>query len=292
MKKLNLVFFAAVIILIVQPVQANPNGQLSHALTNFAAAQYDAALTQLKLLSSQQQNDPMITYYLARSYFHDGQFKQARTLLEASIRNHPDHSESHFLLGSVKMTMVSDVNLFRKLGLVRSALTSWQDAVALNGQHIEGRYGIASFYTSAPGIVGGDLEKARSQLKLLRQISEPYSLLVDSSLSAKDDDFVTAEKLLLEAIAAIPDRAFPTLILANFYFRQDRFRDALEAVESYRQRHRTWNDPNESQTALLAGRIYVALDDVANAKREFNLALTSKPSNALKKQIKKGLNNL
>jgi len=291
-RALQQILSAILMILVVLPMQAKTDTELQQALASFNQANYEGALRQLIALSKQQPNDSATTYYLARSYFRDGQLAQARKLLERNIARYPEDSESHFLLGSVKLTLVAEVNLFKKFGLARSALKSWQDAVALDAAHIEGQYALASFYTSAPGIIGGDLDKAREKVKQLGQLSEPYSLLVYASLNTRDKKFAEAEKLLLEAVASIPDRAFPTLILADFYFRRERYSDALQAIASYRKRDQTWNDPRESQTALLAGQVYAAQHNVEMARREYELAAKSKPSKSQLKLIRKGIDDL
>lgn len=262
---------------------------LNEALDHFNSAQYERALSELASLA--KKDDPNINYYLARSYFHAGQLKRAKKLFTENITKYPTHANSHFLLGSVTLTMVSDANIFRKFGLAKQALASWHKAAELDGDNIEALYGLASFYLNAPSIAGGDPEKAQRYTDKLLALSEPYSKLIMASKIGKSGEKQNAEPLIKAAIKEIPERAFPILILADYYYKEKRFEEALKEVKNYRARIRTWNDPSIGQTAILAGRIHQKLGNSAHAKIEFNKALNSKTHSGIKKLAKKELNN-
>ena len=262
------------------------------AIASFDTAQYSTALEQLELLSKEYKKDAEINYYLARSYFKDQQFDEARDLLEQNVDQFPDHADSHFLRGSARLNLVSDVSFFSKPGLVKSALKSWQSAVAVDGEHLEGRYAVASFLLNAPRIVGGNKKQGKVELAALREISEPYYLLVKAAESAKDQHIEEAVAGVKLAIKDIPDRAFPTLILANYYLMQEKHQEALSTVDAYRQRHKQWNDPGESQTAFLTGKIYASLEDKTTAREQYELALDFRPTNNIRQQIVKAIDDL
>ena len=143
--------------------RANPQDQLSHALTSFEQAKYAIALEQLEKLS-RNNSDPDINFYLARSLFKDRQFKKAREILENNIKHHPGHADSHYLLGTVKLSLIREVSIFKKPGMAKSALSAWQAAVAADEKHVESRYAVASYLMNAPGLVGGNRNRSTANI--------------------------------------------------------------------------------------------------------------------------------
>ncbi|MFT5210241.1 MAG: tetratricopeptide (TPR) repeat protein [Flavobacterium sp.] len=274
---------------------------LEDALNHFNAAQYERALSEFEALAKKN-DDPHINYYLARSYFHEGRLELARKVFAENVTKYPTHANSHFLLGSVTLTLVSDANIFRKFGLAKQALASWHQAAELDGNNIEFLYGLASFYLNAPSIAGGDPEKAQKYIDKISNLSEPYAKLIMASKIRKKEEKGSArkenpekespEQLIKGAIQEIPERAFPILILADYYYKEKRFEEALTETNNYRKRRRTWNDPGIAQTAILAGRIYRELGNPSQAKIEFNRALNSKTHHNFKKLAKKELKTL
>ncbi|MFT7685692.1 MAG: tetratricopeptide (TPR) repeat protein [Candidatus Azotimanducaceae bacterium] len=263
---------------------------LDQALDHFDAGHYELALRGFE--SIRDKNNPDITYYLARSYFHEGRLEPAMALFRENVGRFPNHAKSHFLLGSVSLTMVAGASIFKKFGLAKSALTSWHRAVDLENDNVEAIYGLASFYLNAPSIAGGDNEKAQIQIDRLSSLSMPYTKLIIAAKKSKAGEKETAEQLIIGAIKEIPDRAFPVLILADYYFKEGRFKDALDQTENYQSRKKTWNDPGIAQTALLTGRIHKGLGNIDKAKVEFNKAINALTHEHIKKLAIKELKTI
>tara|TARA_R110002072_G_scaffold1369_6_gene11271 strand:+ start:27091 stop:27969 length:879 start_codon:yes stop_codon:yes gene_type:complete len=262
------------------------------ALSAFKAGQYDIARQGFRELHNSKPKDPQLTFYLARSLYLNQELEEAETLLLKSLERFPDHAESHYLLGSVQLTRVADVNIFRKAGMAKSAVKAWEQAVHLDPNHAEALYGVASFYYSAPGIAGGDIDLGKKKLMDLEALSPPWAQLTRASIVMKDESYIEAEKLLKEAIEGIPGRAFPTLMLANLYLKQEDFELALKTLKDYELREKTWNDPGAAQTSLLAGKIYEGLDHRQAAIEAYQLVLNEVTTPQLKKQAKEALEKL
>jgi tetratricopeptide (TPR) repeat protein len=265
---------------------------LEQALRDFGTGRYPAALEQLAALAKQHQNDANISYYLARSQYHAGQFEQASTTLETLIENHPEHVEAHYLMGSVQVARVGNVNIFRKAGIAKQGLAAWEQTVTLDPNHVEGLYAVISYYTSAPALAGGDLGKARARLPQLRDLDQGWAMLAEASLLDKDKQPEDAETLYRAAAESIQNRAFPLFALANHQLAQDHFKPALQTLTIYEQRSHTWNDPDESIIGMLRGRILAAMGDKAGAQTAFNRALAAGPRRDIKDRIESEIGKL
>jgi tetratricopeptide (TPR) repeat protein len=260
---------------------AQAMAMFDHAKTQ---ADYSRALAELEETHKQFPRDPELTFYLGRSLFHDQQLEEADELLSANVKRHPDHAESHYVLGSVKLTRVAEVSLFRKIGTAKAALAAWQRAHELDPTHAESLYGVVEFYYTAPGMAGGDRELGAQELARLETLSQPWAALSQASRAVQAESFAEAEALFEEAIAGIPHRAFPQLMLASAYVRQEKFEEAKFALEAYRARDRTWNDPGIPQMELMAARIYRGLGEQGKALEAINLVMNSNPPFVIREQ--------
>ncbi len=265
---------------------------LDVALTNFENGRYDAALEQFRALQLASPKDPDLNFFLARSLYRKLELKTAEKLLSKSLKANPEHVESHYLLGSIQLSLVSEVNVFRKIGLAKKAVKSWEQAVNLDPSHAEALYGVASFYSSAPTIAGGDKQLSEEKITALKQLSPPWADLALASIAAQDDQFKRSERLFKNAISGIPQRAFPTLMLGSLYLRQEDYASALQTLDQYKARDKTWNDPGEEQTALLAGKIYRGLNKKEAAIQSFELVINGIASQNMITQAKEALDEL
>ncbi|MFT7245725.1 MAG: tetratricopeptide (TPR) repeat protein [Candidatus Azotimanducaceae bacterium] len=262
------------------------------AVSAFEKGQYELAKSGFRELHRANPNDPQLSFYLARSLYRHQELEAAEKILLKSLEQFPTHVESQYLLGSVHLSRVAEVSIFRKAGLASSAVTAWEQVVTLDPTHAEALYGVASFYLTAPGIAGGDKKLGMQRLAELEALSPPWALLTEASLALRDEQYERAEQLFKNAIKGIPGRAFPSLMLTNLYVKQERFDLALTQLEAYKSRTKTWNDPGLAQTELMAGKIYEGLDRTQAAIKSYEIVLSVVAHRQIKKQAKDALKEL
>lgn len=255
-------------------------------------AQYQQALDNFKQLHKTYPTDKDLSFYLGRSLYRNHDIEAADKVLSKNIERYPDHVESHYVLGSVKLTRVAEVSVFKKIGMAKAAIEAWEEAARLDPTHVEVLYGVVEFYSSAPGIAGGDDEIGKKKLIELEALSVPWANLSKASRAMRAESFAEAEALFRKAITGIPERAFPQLMLANAYVRQEKFDEALIALAAYKNRDKTWNDPGVSQTELMAARIYQGLGRGEDALTSLDLVLASNPSETIRDQAKQEIKKI
>lgn len=148
------------------------------------------------------------------------------------------------------------------------------------------------FYYVAPGFAGGDEDIAALRLEELARLSQPWAQLTRASRAMTAESFKESEALFEEAIAGIPNRAFPQMMLANLYMKQEQYDKALEALERYKEREHTWNDPGPAQTGLMTARIYQGLEKPTQAIEAIELALSENPNDMIRSQAEELLKDL
>ena len=236
--------------------------------------------TQLETLAVSTPLNSRQQYQLAISYWRLGLFTQASTRLKKLLKLVPDYQEGHYLSGIVSLSLVGEVNIFRKIGMAKRALASWNKVLVLNQQHIKANFAVFSFYLNAPGIAGGDLEQAEARLSKLKAINYPYYQMAHGLLLAKQGKPEIAEQLLIEASKTIGHRATPLFQLAQFYLQQEKFVRAQQALKTYLLQPRYWHDPSENIVLFLMHLAEKGLGNQEAAKKHLERAieLTGQPS--------------
>ena len=248
-----------IIVLLVLCSAGTKADDLAAALQAFDNAQYSDSLRQLEIFAKAHPKNPAALYYLGRSQYHAGDFKAAEKSLEALLKDHPEHIEGHYLMGSITVARVSEVSVFRKIATAKAALASWLTVVQLDPKHVEGLYAVISFYITAPAFAGGDLDKAKAELPRLEALNPDWAMLAQASLSNKEKQVEQAQALYQTASQRIQERAFPLFALANFQLTQQNYCAALATLSEYEQRHHAWNDPKADATKALREKIESAM---------------------------------
>ena len=245
--------------------------------------------TQLKQQALSSPLNIQQQYQLAVSYWRLGAFNDARSILKKLLKREPDHIEAHYLSGLVFLSLVGEVNIFRKLGMAKKSLESWNRVLTLNEQHVNARFAVFSFYLNAPGIAGGDLELAEQSLSELKTINYPYHQMASGLLLAKQGDKEAAEKRLVEASITIEHQATPLFQLAQFYLQQEQFIKASATLEAFLDQPRVWSDPSKNLIFFLMHLAELGQGNNEAAKKllEHAIELTVRP--AAKKRMTKAL---
>ncbi len=274
-------------------LDSNDLGSNYHrAIEEFNHFDYATALPRFKSLSKEDNKDTDLLFYLARTQFGVGDNKSARTTIEALIDLSSNHIEAHNFAGTVYMTLLNEVSVFKKLAMAKAATASWEKVVELDDQHVQGNYALFSYYLNAPGFAGGDTKKAESILKKLETISPAFAEMAHGMSSAKNEKFEEAEQHYLNASEMIKDRASPHFAIAQFYYRNEDFEKSLAALTRYQKAEKIWQDPGEAMTLYPLGTVNSKLGNLALSRENFRNALPAYPNKRIKGLINDGLKDL
>ena len=265
---------------------------LTGAIADFDNRDYQSAASKFEKLRSKNSKDADILFYLAKSQYKTNNYREANATIEYLTDLHPDYKEAYNLAGMVYMALLAEVNIFKKMGMARSAIDSWQRVLDLDANHVMGNYAFFSYYLNAPGLAGGDIEKAREVLARLEKISPPYAELAKGLLNSKLDNTVEAEKHYLRATQLIEDHAGPHLAIAQFYFKNDEFKKSLASFERYQQGNKVWQDPSDAIAFYFLGNIHAKLGNIELARKNFTSALSAFPNKQIQGLVKDALGDL
>ena len=263
---------------------------LVSALDAVHARDFEAALSSLSdLPEAQRTRDTQ--FHLARVQYLTGDLAASLKTLEALQVSYGKDSEAFYLAGLVYLELVDKVNVFKKVGTAKKSLSSWQDAVAKNPQNLDARYAIFAYYASAPGIAGGDMDRAVNMVQEIDQQDKGYGAMAKGLLLSLQDDSAGAEAAYQEA-AILMDRAGPYMSLAQLYMATENYEKALTAAAQFLEGEKRWWDPDITVAYLMRVRANERLGRLQAAKEEAKLALSMNPSKRVEKALKKELKQL
>jgi tetratricopeptide (TPR) repeat protein len=121
--------------------------------------------------------------------------------------------------------------------LARRLKASFERAVELDPNHIDGREGLVQFYLQAPGIAGGSVAKAREQAAEIRRISPHRGHLADATIANDQKDLAGAERAYRAAASALPDSVSGVAPLLSFLSNNGRAAEAFPVIDGFLARH-------------------------------------------------------
>lgn len=160
------------------------------------------------------------------------QWNRAAEDCEQAVRLDGGNSDGHLWLGRALGEKASRASFLSAYKLAKRVKAEFEEAVRLNPQSGEALADLGNYYSSAPGVVGGGLDKAEGVATQLDRIDPIRAHELRAHIAEKRKDYGTAERLLKETITASAHPAFQWMNLAGFYRERERWTEMESAVRS------------------------------------------------------------
>ena len=196
-----------------------------------AEGKADAAIAALTQRIAASPNDAEAQNLLCRAYYSIQDWDRSIAAGEKAAQLAPGKSNYHLWLGRAYGEKADSSSFFTAAGLARKVRTSFERAVELDGSNVAARSDLAEFYSEAPGIVGGGVDKARAQAGALMKIAPAKAHWVLGRLAEKNKDNTTAEREYQTALDARHADADGWLDMVIFYRRAGRMNDLDNAIK-------------------------------------------------------------
>lgn len=179
-------------------------------------------------------NDPLANYLLSQIRNAFGEQETPLPLAEKAVALDGRTAKYHRQVAEVLGVMAQRANAFQQLFLARRFRKEIDAALALNGRDPQALRDLLEFYLVAPGIVGGDSNKAPGLAGEIAKIEPALGFLAEARIAEFHKQAVEREKLLREAAEARPPSYDARMALAKFYLEPSHF-DADDAEKEARQ---------------------------------------------------------
>jgi Tfp pilus assembly protein PilF len=177
-------------------------------------------------------SDPQSMHLLSRVYYATERWDDAVRYGERAVSLRPDDAYYHLWLAREYGEKAANSNPLTAASVARKAKNEFERAVQLDPSSVEARLDLAQYYTEAPAIMGGGLDKARDQAVEVAKENSAKSHLILARIAMKEKQFPAAENQLRQAIREANNPAEYWLALAEFYRVRARPDDMQKAVQS------------------------------------------------------------
>ena len=194
----------------------------------FETRKYSEAEKVLNVIPSTNPLYAEAQYYLGRIAFDKKDYEKAVAYFEAAIKKDARKSEYFNYLGRSSAEMAVVANIFSKPSWASQARKSWETATALDSKSIEPRLSLIDFFSMAPGVMGGSMEKAKAMANEVMKLDEAEGHWRLGNLLLSENNTAKAEEEFTKMIKANPDYVRN---LAGYYADQKKYTKAIELYE-------------------------------------------------------------
>lgn len=233
----------------------------------FNNAEYNKAIAYFRKNENTFKSNGEFQYYYGLSLLKADNAKQAIKQMKLATKIDPNDAEYHYALGILHLAYMQEINVFRKMAVVKNIKKSAEKAVELDPQHVRALQFHTSSLLFAPGIAGGDVEEGKIYLKKLKSLSEGDALYLEAIFANNNKQFKRAETLYLKALEV--KEVFPSaqIDLANYYLKQKKYNKAIHHANQFINHDKHWSDPANAYGYFILAKAYFYMGDMNNYKR-------------------------
>lgn len=213
---------------------------------------HDRAGARAEFTAALQRNDrdARTHYYLGRLATIENDPDAAAAHLERAVKLDGNVSDYHYWYANAIVQQVTRASKIKQPMLARRMRSSLERAVALDERNIGARDLLVDFYSRAPGMVGGSMDKARAQAQAIARLDPMRGHLAIARLAIVAKDTTAVEREMEAAIAVAPDSLRSYAAFAIWYTKANKWTQAFAILDRYIERR-----PNDPHGPYAIGRV-------------------------------------
>ena len=211
---------------------ATVSQSLAQADQLFQRGEADRALQQISSLHQGGAATAEALNLSCRIHFALQQWDKAVSECEQATQLDDRNSAYHLWLGRALGLKAQHVLFTSAYGLSKRVLVEFESAARLNPRSPEALMDLGEFYKSAPGMVGGGLDKAEKIAQQLDAVEAARAHQLRAGIAESRSDYETAEREYKQAVATAAHPALRWTVLASFYRTRKRYSDMEAALRS------------------------------------------------------------
>ena len=246
----------------------------------FNQEKFDEAKEVFEAVLNKDANNAQAHYYLGRCLFRLEDLDEAIAHGERAVELDDKNADYHFQLGRMYAEEARDASIFTAPFIAGNIKQQFQKTVELDPDHLRGRIGLAEFYLQAPGISGGDVDKALEQAEIVETMNEMRGRFLLSRIYIEKEDLSKAEnelKILEEKFGEDPEFYYFYNSYGYFLLNQGKVDEAM--VKFKKQISLA---PEEANPYDSLGEAYRIKGMLAESLKEYEKAYSISPSERVK----------
>lgn len=202
--------------------------QTAHAHAALEAGEADKALGILNSLPTSAEAHNLRCRVLLTLEHWDAAANECEQAVEMDGQN----SNDHLWLGRALGEKADRASFLSAYSLGKRVRQEFETAVRLDPRNAEAMADLGEFYNSAPGIVGGGMDKAANIAGQLEKMDQARAHQLRGWTAEGQKDYGTAERELKAATTVDPHPASAWMSVASFYRRRQRWNDLDTALQN------------------------------------------------------------
>lgn len=204
---------------------------LQTAIQQYNKGKSTEAKSFFKKVKSRSNDYEKAQYYLGRIAFDEKEYSDAIDYFKEAVDENDTSADYYAWLGNAYGVYTQGVSKIRQGFLAPKIKRSYEKAVAIDPQNLEAQLGLIEYYTQAPSIMGGSLEKALETAKTILTFNEKEGYLALSNVYQREKKYEEAEEALVKLV--VIDSIYATS-LGTFYQNREMFDKAFSHFEKMR----------------------------------------------------------
>jgi len=192
-------------LLLTSPALAIP--ALDEAKAAFQQGDLAAAETLLLPLTAAEKPDPAALHQLALLRQRQGRPKDAVPLLERATALDATKADYFAALGIAVSEAMRGAPMMEMAALSGKVRKAFAKAVELDPNHVTGLIGLTRYYSNAPEMAGGSLEKAAELALRIEKLNPLLGALERGNIAERGEDYAAALPHYEAALKLKPDHA-------------------------------------------------------------------------------------
>ena len=156
---------------------------LNTAIELYKNKEYEKAKAYLLEEYKTDNKNAEVNFYLGCCYLMLKDHDKAIDYFENAVEIEETNAEYHYKLGEALGIKAQHSNVIKQAWMASRIKKEFEKALELDSTHLGARIACISFYTQAPSVMGGDLDKAKKSIKGLppsqHRMAESLSLDID-----------------------------------------------------------------------------------------------------------------
>lgn len=218
----------------------------------FEQMKFKEAETVFQAVSRTSPKDPAAPFWLGRVAMALDDRIAAATQFEKAVALNPRNSEYRLWLGRAYGAQALRANVLKQASLARKVKGEFEMAVKLDPANLDARSALVDFYSMAPGIMGGGIDKAKAEAAEIAKRDSVRGARELAKIHRNEKEWPEAERVLAAAINKNP---------ANMALRRD-LGYIYQQTEEWAKAYSTFSavvvaDPNDMVALYQIGRLAV-----------------------------------
>jgi tetratricopeptide (TPR) repeat protein len=203
------------------------NGQQTDPEKLIDAGHWKKARAIVEERLSRNPNDALANFLLSQIRNAFGDYTTPLPLAEKAVALDGRVAKYHRQVAEATGLEAQHANAFRLIILARQFRNEIDAAISLDPHDIQAHRDLLEYYLVAPGIAGGDVQKASAMAKQIGQLDAAEGMLAEARVASFRKRFNESGELLRQAVALQPSNYRARLALAKFYAAPESYNAAM-----------------------------------------------------------------